>query len=236
MRLAPVLALCSLACSGADFSSSGAAGGAGGSTSGGSSGSIAGGAGGSAAGSGGFGTGGVGGAAAGGSSGAGAGGGGAGAGGSGGGGATATACSGDDHAPCASDQFCAALGCGVGLCKPKPAEGAGFDPVCGCDGVTYYNATIAARRRVSVFTAGRCPALTAVTCGDAGGVECDGGLYCSYELAGADKCVVQEKAGTCWGLPANCSTANPTASTCDPGCLSVCAAIKTQKPWYDDGC
>ncbi|MBX3127467.1 MAG: hypothetical protein KF718_12165 [Polyangiaceae bacterium] len=234
MHLAPLFALFALACSGADFSSSGPAGDAGGSTSGGSGGSGTGGAGGSSSGgSGGSSTGGVSGAAAGGSSGAGGGAGVAGAGGSGG---TVTACSGDDHAPCASDQFCDALGCGVGVCKQKPAEGAGLNPVCGCDGVTYYNATIAARRRVSVFTAGRCPALTAVTCGEAGGVECDAGLYCSYELSGADKCAVQEKAGICWGLPANCSTANPTASLCDPSCLSVCAAIKTQKTWYDEGC
>jgi hypothetical protein len=74
---------------------------------------------------------------------------------------------------CSDDEYCAyeegAL-CGqadaTAICKPRPELCPDiYDPVCGCDGVTYSSSCAAARAGVGYFNRG--------TCGDAGGASCD---------------------------------------------------------------
>lgn len=77
---------------------------------------------------------------------------------------TNAACGGLGNLPCGSGQFCnypldAICGAddSTGVCAPKPeACDAVFDPVCGCDGMTYGNACTANMVGVSVAANGPC--------------------------------------------------------------------------------
>src|SRR5687768_8248515 len=57
--------------------------------------------------------------------------------------------------PCGFGRYCQAPGCGTGTCaavetSPKTARAV----VCGCDGLTYWNASLAAQRGVPVRATG----------------------------------------------------------------------------------
>lgn len=79
-----------------------------------------------------------------------------------GGGAT---CGGRGRPPCPDGTFCnfppssiCGRADGPGVCTPIPGRcTTTVDPVCGCDGVTYDNACLAARDSVSVESTGPCP-------------------------------------------------------------------------------
>lgn len=240
-------------CGGGDASSGGGAT----SSTGGSTSTATGatGTGGSAASSGGGGvtaSGGAGGAAAGGSGGSGgSGAGGTGAGGSGGsaggtggtggsGGATTTTGSGggvgspctwgDD---CGANLYCDAPGCGAGQCANKPVPAglpAEESPVCGCDGVTYWNEPVAASKGQSVAAQGPC--LVPLACGPQ--MPCPGGMKCRRRVEDAAACG-GDAPGECWGTAISCSLDGPRARACSNGtCELECSLVQSQNPWYDD--
>lgn len=185
-------------------------------------GSAAGGAGGSgAAGSAAGGAGGVGGAGV----------GGAGVGGAGGGaGGNGAACTWPDG--CAPGFYCDAPGCGVGACvmKSNPASASKDKaPVCGCDGITYWNTSLAQVHGAALVGAGTCAAP--LTCD--GVFPCVQGARCRREVADAASCGSGD--GTCWQVPMVCAIDGPMGHACSNGqCATECALIQSGNPFYVD--
>ena len=213
----------------------GATGGTGGSATGGTGGSATGGTGGSATGgTGGSATGGTGGSATGGTGGSATGGtGGSATGGTGGGGGQACTWG---TTKCPTGQYCESSTCGAGTCVAIPKETNGKTPVCGCDGVTYWNVTVAANNQASVKGSGACSA-GGKTCGGLAGLPCPTGTFCNYGVNSAVMCGVSDLGGTCWGLPQQCPTLGfgPNTRACKAAtCTGECTLIKTGKTWYVD--
>ena len=95
---------------------------------------------------------------------------------------------------------------GVGVCAPQPTNCEPvFDPVCGCDGVTYENACSAAASGVSVVFARECH----IPLGCKTDANCPTGSFCEFE------------AGTCGGEgfctvpPEGCSADYDPVCGCD---------------------
>ena len=92
-------------------------------------------------------------------------------------------CGGVAGIPCDDGEFCklpqGECCCdGFGVCEPiPPVCPLVFDPVCGCDGVTYDNACVADMAGVSVDYEGICEGLE---CGGFQGLECPEGQYCQF--------------------------------------------------------
>jgi hypothetical protein len=139
--------------------------------------------------------------------------------------------------PCGAGMYCDAPGCGQGTCAPVgAAEMPDKNAVCGCDTLTYWNASVAASHGVATSGAGAC--MPGKTCGGFGGFMCPAGASCNY--GGADKsvCQIADGGGTCWVLPAQCGMVvgfGPQTRACGAMvCTDECDLIKQQVAWYPD--
>jgi hypothetical protein len=142
-----------------------------------------------------------------------------------------------DTTDCARNAFCEKRSCDSvgGSCEPRPIVCEDeASPVCGCDGVTYWNDCLRRVAGVSAMAEGECT-KTALTCGPKGSdpsrpppprdpgdpaeplFGCPEGASCARLLPfggtdptpTADECPRDELQGTCWSLPAVCPSANP---------------------------
>ncbi len=167
------------------------------------------------------------------------------AGGDAGGDARADADSGDGGAPCVWNaidpcgpgRYCSAPGCGSGVCVARgTTEIQAKTAVCGCDNVTYWNASVAAFNGMSVKASGECS--PGRTCGGIAGIRCPVGASCNYRLAGSAECRISDAAGTCWVTPTACRPQvgiGPQTRACGaPLCSDECGLVKRSVRWYPD--
>ena len=191
-------------------------------------------------GAGGAGTSGNGGAGTGGAGTGGAGTGGAGTGGAGTGGAGGGqgGCGDDDD--CADDRWCKKSSCdGRGTCEPYGdycvGDDAVFDPVCGCDGITYWNTCTIEHEGFNIASRGECTGNNRPVCTrDDGGNSCPprehAHCYRPVEVCGDPS----PEEGFCWVLPTECPENEPQTERYCGGtdgqarCIGLCEVIDAE--------
>lgn len=137
---------------------------------------------------------------------------------------------------CGPDEYCRVEGCAVtgGVCTKRATFQAGaYEPVCGCDRVTYWNKELASARGANIAASGPCPAASALHCNEQ--TKCPGGAHCSMALSSRPGCLTDVVAtGLCWVLPASCPPVTAQrARDCDANrCMSLCEAIKAETRFY----
>jgi hypothetical protein len=137
------------------------------------------------------------------------------------------------------DAACGLQGAGTGTCQPVETTEAKAAPVCGCDGVTYWNSRLGAASPHSIRADGACPAGEGTKgCSTSGGCAAEAGERCAYAR---DTCSSALGAGTCWVVPASCSETKVVAKRCEGGsqssCAKLCDLITSGKAFHDvNGC
>lgn len=127
-------------------------------------------------------------------------------------------CAGPQDRACPADQFCNGKKIGRcpgprenGFCAPRPEICTReFNPVCGCDGVTYPNACTAAASGVAVESLGACEP-DGEFCGGIAGIPCDEGEICIDDPS--DECDPEMGGADCGGV----CVADPCAGVRCPG-------------------
>ena len=145
--------------------------------------------------------------------------------------------------PCPEGSYCSplALDCGVGSCAPiNENETNEAAPACGCDGVIYWNLSVAAAHGMPVRSLVKCTSAQQAFCGGLANVPCPDPAvqYCDYRTAEATGCD-DDVFGRCWTLPVGCPDMAPAnMRPCDPNqdqCVTECQAIKAQATYFQDG-
>jgi hypothetical protein len=147
---------------------------------------------------------------------------------------------------CSGAQYClftvTQQGCAkTGKCVARPTNLTSTDlaPVCGCDGVTYWNAQLAALRGGTVQTQGACT-QQALSC--AQNKACPGDAKCNQIRASAQNCGGGGGGGgVCWAVPDTCPPATaPGAPVSNRTricnnlavCSTLCESITSEKSFY----
>ncbi|MEI9942400.1 MAG: Kazal-type serine protease inhibitor domain-containing protein [Pseudomonadota bacterium] len=129
-------------------------------------------------------------------------------------------CGGLKPASCAKSEYCnypVETKCGsgdqTGTCTKIPdACDTVYDPVCGCDNLSYSNACTAAGKGISVLHSGACDGSTSPTvCGGLQGGGCPKDANCIYPVEA--QCGANDQTGTCASL-----SDGPCPQIVDPVC------------------
>jgi hypothetical protein len=142
---------------------------------------------------------------------------------------------------CPSQQFCVKSSCNVsfgGHCQSRPPLcGNERNPVCGCDGVIYWNDCLRQQSGVAASTMGACPQHFQVPCDGQGNPPCpiiNGS--CAKLATGSSGSCDPDLPGACWVLPATCPEGGDAGAwfRCGGGpesCTDLCDAIKSGEPY-----
>lgn len=130
---------------------------------------------------------------------------------------------------CGRDRYCAfdegTCG-GVGVCQTRPEVCTRiYDPVCGCNGVTYGNACEAAAAGVSVSSEGAC---ASVFCGGIAGFPCPGSGQCVDDPS--DDCDPENGGADCGGVCQCIENALCVRGSHFDSSPKVCACVPDEKP------
>lgn len=131
--------------------------------------------------------------------------------------------------PCGPKQFCEDPSCGQnnskGICKPKPQENSDDKPVCGCNGITYWNESVAGAHGVPAPHIGACIDLSkGISCVLPTDCPANSGASCRKAKSGCDGSVT----GDCWVLPSGCGGTSVKVQSClTNDCQPACEVIKT---------
>lgn len=138
---------------------------------------------------------------------------------------------------CPSGSYCEVNGCGRdGVCRPVPKTESDVEaPVCGCNGVTYWNANVAARSYMSVRMNGACADGTPYlkTCDK--GTPCPQGSKCAVLPSSGATCSITNS-GICWRLPSSCPDVTKRYRECglgNVGCTTKCDGIDGEMKVYE---
>jgi hypothetical protein len=144
---------------------------------------------------------------------------------------------------CTATEYCDAPSCTTGVCKPRPTATTDFAPACGCDGVTYWNATYARSLGTSVPSGVGACGTGKKTCGGIAGITCPSATdTCVGDHSGiATTCGGADLGGQCWSIPsgASCSgvigfTSYRVCGGSSSGCRSYCDAVKSGRDFFKD--
>ncbi|HET9957596.1 MAG TPA: hypothetical protein VFQ61_24030, partial [Polyangiaceae bacterium] len=125
----------------------------------------------------------------------------------------------ESSSDCPNGWLCVKSDCAVtsGACEPPPLFcDAGREPVCGCDGVTYWNDCVRRQNLSAASTSGECRG-SAQRCESASDCPAQN-AFCAQLMPPGRGCDL-EQAGTCWVLPTDCDPSLDSARwmSCDFG-------------------
>jgi hypothetical protein len=139
---------------------------------------------------------------------------------------------------CSQDEYCDAPDCvSIGTCRPRPSRFASgeLDWVCGCNGITYGNATYAHALGVTAPMIGSCTGGAGTT----DPLRCATGRPCPLDavcLPPSSTSCAGSSQGSCWAwsndsaCPSGAQTGYLSCSSA-PTCLTECQAITSQAPY-----
>lgn len=146
---------------------------------------------------------------------------------------------------CALDAYCQKDRCdaAIGQCARRPTICAPDpSPVCGCDGITYFNDCLRQQSGMASAFSGDCPRELAVRCADDSDLRCPSSSFCALLVPAGVTCP-SELLGTCWVIPecdSNVPRGGERFSRCDDtpepdddkndDCVDACRAIRSEKP------
>jgi hypothetical protein len=135
---------------------------------------------------------------------------------------------------CPSNEYCKDIQCedGTGKCALRTmAKSLAYEPVCGCNGLSFWNASVASTYGMSVHHTGVCSSMDEA-------VPCTGESECASYGAG---CMLQalsctaNPAGICMVPHDSCDLTSPMAQNCENTCKKVCTLIETSAMFHSPG-